>query len=458
MTMDISTLNFQNRDEFKREGIADKIIQLLTADIDISPMVIDGDWGTGKTEFCHKLINKFREAHQDARILYVDAFHADHADNPLMTILAAVMTLLPEGKNKKTFLQKAIPVARYGLATVGKAAVGHLLKQNSDAIANNLEEHLQDAADKAIDASVKALLRDHEKAEINLKALQATLESIASDSPIIIFIDELDRCRPDFAVQMLEVIKHTFDVKNVKFVLITNAKQLRAAINHCYGSLVDAQCYLDKFLKFSFRLPDVVIGKNTYALRDRLAAVEHLSNLVKASPTLKKTSLAKLNEEEFDFAKLLTEKNNLSLREVETFVRYLDIYQSLSGGLRSDMTFGHQLLRIFGVFLVCFAPDVVGSIMKDRADANQITALLSSYEWTKDVSKFSHGSHADGVAFMLARDSTVNSINDQLSEEFLQSWNNMERQYFDGWSFRGESKFDEIKKVITTLSLAGYDR
>lgn len=79
----------------------------------------------------------------------------------------------------------------------------------------------------------------------------------------MLFVDELDRCRPDFAVNMLEIIKHTFNVKGVQFVLVTNTQQLRSSINHCYGETVDAQRYLDKFLKYSFSLPQVQ-GLNTY--------------------------------------------------------------------------------------------------------------------------------------------------------------------------------------------------
>lgn len=183
-------------------------------------MVVDGDWGTGKTEFCQKLIHKFKSEHHDYQLLYVDAFQADHADDPLMTILAAVAGLLPEGNKKDGFLKKAIPVARYGFQTVIKAGVSYLLKKNADEIVDGLEQHLQDSANKAIDASVAAVLKDHENAKKNLEALESALAELAKDSPIVIFIDELDRCRPDFAVQMLEVIKHTFDVENVKFVLV----------------------------------------------------------------------------------------------------------------------------------------------------------------------------------------------------------------------------------------------
>lgn len=453
MTADVTQLVFESRDEFNRELVAEKAIKLLTSDIDISPMVIDGDWGTGKTEFCHKLINKFKAEHENVRILYVDAFQADHADNPLMTLLAAVLTLLPKGEAKESFLQKAIPVARYGLATVGKAAVGHLLKQNAETLAEGLEAHLQDAADKAIDASVKALLKDHEQAEANLKALQAALASIASDIPIIIFIDELDRCRPDFSVQMLEVIKHTFNVQNVKFVLVTNLKQLKAAINHCYGSLVDAQRYLDKFLKFSFQLPEVVVNQSRHGFNQKLAAVEHFANCLKTSSVLSETDLANPEKGVFSFTEQLIERKNLSLREVETFSRNLEIYQSLSSGLSKNTISGYQLLRIFGVFTVCFNPDLALSVRKNKVDAKQIIAPLGDYDWLSSPADFKYTVHADAIAFMLALDSNINSPKNKLSDELQQFCKEVERDYFDYRGFRGENKFEVIKEVIKTLDL-----
>lgn len=48
-------ITFDIRDEYKRKAIAEKIISLLESNIPVSPMVIDGDWGTGKTEFSKKL-------------------------------------------------------------------------------------------------------------------------------------------------------------------------------------------------------------------------------------------------------------------------------------------------------------------------------------------------------------------------------------------------------------------
>lgn len=67
---------FATHDEFNRKPIAENIIKLLTSPIDLSPLVIDGGWGTGKTEFCQKLIRLMQEQHRDYRPVYIDAFRS----------------------------------------------------------------------------------------------------------------------------------------------------------------------------------------------------------------------------------------------------------------------------------------------------------------------------------------------------------------------------------------------
>ena len=96
---DISRLTFDNRDDFNRKPIAEKINTLLESDIDVSPMVIDGGWGSGKTEFCHKLKNLIDS--DGKHIIYIDAFKADHVDEPLLTVLAAVVAKVPDNEKEK---------------------------------------------------------------------------------------------------------------------------------------------------------------------------------------------------------------------------------------------------------------------------------------------------------------------------------------------------------------------
>lgn len=452
MTIDASAYCFQGekgRDEFQRHPVAAKVISLLVSDAQVSPMVIDGDWGTGKTEFCHKLINKFKAEHGNYRIIYVDAFKADHADNPLMTILAEVLKLLPEGEQRKGFIQKALPVIRYGLKTALKVGVGHVLRKNADDIADELEDALEETTEKVIDASVEALLKEHEKAEESLAALQKALAQIASESPIVMFIDELDRCRPDFSVEMLEVIKHTFDVEGVKFVLVTNSKQLTAAINHRYGSEVDSRRYLDKFLKFRFSLPNTL----TQSRHERtLTAEAHFYSLIKQSHALATTDFRDSSSAVVKFCIKIIEINFLSLREVETFVRHLEIYHTLSpnNGLGSNVIFGFLLLRVFGVYLFCLQPNIAEDFIHKKANAVEVIKLLNVIELPYlDEDNYKYPEHYEVIAVMLAGDSKFGSESfKNLSREWLKLFSG----YFERTAV-GPGKFiDIVVEAIDVLS------
>ena len=380
---------FDTQDEFNRRPIAKNIIRLLTSPIDLSPMVIDGGWGTGKTEFCQKLIRLMQQQHPDYQPVYIDAFRSDHSGEPLLALLAEIIkTCTPEdtdgqpSEKRKNITRKIAKAAGFGIKTVAKAAVGHVLKQNTDDLAEEFQQIMNDGQDAdslaetvtdaaatiashTIDATVEALLKEQIEAEKNLGTLKACLKELAADKPIILFIDELDRCRPDYAVDMLEVIKHVFDVENVKVVLVTNTKQLRAAINHRYGMEVDAQKYLDKFLKYSFALPDKIVAR--FEEERALVAVEYFKQLVRSNGIA--GELKGLIEQEItmDFIRDMIERNGLSLRETERLVRFLELFHSLSrGGLDSQQMWEYKMLYIMGVFIFCFHPDLIDDINKNR--------------------------------------------------------------------------------------------
>ena len=74
---------------------------------------------------------------------------------------------------------------------------------------------------------------------------------------MVIFIDELDRCRPTFAVELLEQIKHYFDNDKITFVFSTNIKQLQYTIKKYYGEAFEAKRYLDKFFDLTISLNEI---------------------------------------------------------------------------------------------------------------------------------------------------------------------------------------------------------
>ncbi len=400
--MEIQTLEktFATHDEFNRKPIAENIIRLLTSPIDLSPMVIDGGWGTGKTEFCQKLIRLMQQQHPDYLPIYIDAFLSDHSGEPLLALLAEIIKSCTledtdgQQSERKRLTREISKLVKFGIKTGANALSHYFLKQSVDDLAEefqqitsdeqeakNVAETVTDVAakitDYTIDATVEALLKEQIEAEKNLETLKACLKELAADKPIILFIDELDRCRPDYAVDMLEVIKHVFDVENVKVVLVTNTKQLRAAINHRYGMEVDAHKYLDKFLKYSFALPDKVVAR--FEEERALVAVEHFKQLIRKSRMA--SELQALIDERsptiIGFISDMIERNNISLRETERLVRFLEIYHSLSGGGLNEVIWQYALLRITGVFIFCFYPSLMDDINKNRTDSKDFARLFN---------------------------------------------------------------------------------
>lgn len=416
---------FDTHDEFNRKPIAENIIRLLTSPIDLSPMVIDGGWGTGKTEFCQKLIRLMEQQHPDCQPVYIDAFRSDHSGEPLLALLAEIIkTCTPEdtdgqpSEKRKSITRVFSKAAKFGIKTVLNAGFRYFFKQGMDELVDEFrqdgsnEQEVKNAAetvtdvaakitDYTIDATVEALLKEQIEAEKNLETLKACLTELAADKPIILFIDELDRCRPDYAVDMLEVIKHVFDIENVKVVLVTNTKQLRAAINHRYGVEVDAQKYLDKFLKYSFALPEKVVAQTE---QDRVwVSIHHFEQLIKGRDI---GGVLFSGYRVMECINEMIRRNNLSLRETERLVRFLEIYHSLSHGL-GDRNESVLWLRVVGVFIFCFYPSLMDDINKNRTDAREFAQLFNLQSWPDMLDEPHYLKKVDVIAAMLILNSKI---------------------------------------------------
>lgn len=462
MDMDVTTKTFDERDEFRRKTIAEKVIKLLKSDIDISPMVIDGSWGTGKTEFCHKLINLMKDG-STHNIIYIDAFKADHVDEPLMTVLAEIIKILPEGPRRKAFINRVLPTVRYTLKTVAKAGISHLLRQDFTDVANDFDELIKKVADDSIDKTAELILKDHVEAEKSLKTLQAALTAIASQDPIVIFVDELDRCRPNFAVDMLEIIKHTFDVEGVSFVLITNTQQLRASVNHCYGQAVDAQRYLDKFVKFRFELSPHSDRNFRYPV---LAASDYFFTLAQEKGIVTNSNLIGSNfKEAIDY---LIRSKGLSLREIETLVRNMQIAQRLSNSriFNTNQAFGIILLNTISIMMICFRPELLTQIKSGFLDINELGEFLgvkktpvldedgyiTQQGYTENPQRIRPNAF-EVIMVIVARDFSNNNEKYILSHEQIPKW----VRYIEG--FMGSIPHEgEIKvKLMEVESLMSFD-
>lgn len=162
--------------------------------------------------------------------------------------------------------------------------------------------------------------------------MKSILAELARDERMIIVVDELDRCRPDFSITLLEKIKHVFEVPNVSFLLVANMNQLSAAISHVYGNGSDISRYVDKFIKIVVSLP-VYDGELTLANQyfSELLAKQKIPNIFNSSALV--------------FIEHILENNSHSLRDVEHFVRYCDVLKMFN--ISDRMSRDYYICRLY---------------------------------------------------------------------------------------------------------------
>jgi len=364
---------FTERDEFNRKPIAERLILLLESPLDVSPTVLDGPWGSGKTEFCSKLINLIKEKESKLACVYIDAYKFDHSDDPLVMMISSIAAAIPDEDQKKNYFKKAIPITKVLGKTVAKAGFGWLLKTNADGVLEKIDDALSDGGNDLIDKGVERIFKDFEKVDENLELFKKCLEEITKDKHFLVIIDELDRCKPSFALSVLEKVKHVFEVPGVNFLFSTNTTQLCAVVKNQYGNEIDAEDYLNKFFKFSVKLPDTF---NTTRYENKQNSYHLFLSLVQTADGLKhhfseRGSAAPFFEYIFSYYKI-------SLREAETFYNNLLVYNTIAGerAIKENTIWGYGLLLSFGVFLYTFDDRATKRLLNKQFNLEELETIL----------------------------------------------------------------------------------
>ena len=263
---------------FGREEFAKSLTNLLRSVSENLVVFVNAPWGEGKTTFSQMWRTHLKQQKLD--VIYFDAYAADYFEDPFVSFSGEILELvdkrLSEGKGlieRREFKETAIDVGKrlaglatkIGLraATLGAIEAAHVeeLKKIGAEIASGVSE--------AGAHMVEKKLEDHGKEKKALKKFKDSLTKLAAKVreeqgfPLTIIVDELDRCRPDFALGLLERIKHLFDVEGVAFVLLVNRAQIESYIQTIYGS-GDAGAYLLKFGSLFVDLPCQQQASNSY--------------------------------------------------------------------------------------------------------------------------------------------------------------------------------------------------
>jgi hypothetical protein len=298
---------------------------------------LNAEWGLGKTYFLMEWAKILRA--KGHLVVYFDAWANDYASNPFVGFMAEIQKQLTAGLPMDARVQasarKMIKKGKDVIRAVAPALAVSMVKHYTGLDTAKLAETLKESAIDVAGNLKRDLFKESEDIRVATEAFRAALREVASAVeqseavalPIFLLIDELDRCRPPYAIELLENVKHIFRVQDVYTVVATDSTQLSHSIRAIYGAGFDSERYLRRFFDHESRLQKPDFG--------RIAAF-----------MLANRDLARLDAFENPFAQLLGESANSAVLSiiaqalrltVRDFQRAIDIVDSIR------LTYGSKL-------------------------------------------------------------------------------------------------------------------
>lgn len=345
---------------FRNENAATALTRIIENTEGGYTLSINADWGYGKTTFVKMWNLKLQE--KGYKTIYFNAWESDFVADPMMALIDGLREGfeskdLPQEKLQKLFalwdviirIAKEIPVGNvslYGkIAYAFKHGINGLLENK-----NKLQEH----------QSIKKLVVDFRE------QLAGVAKEISPDKQLIIFVDELDRCRPDYAVQMLERIKHFFSIDNIIFVLSIDKSVLCKSIRAIYGGLdIDTEAYLRRFIDLDFNLPKPNPRDFIKLLYDQRKMGEYMETYWNWNR--KTYGGGDKNANFLQMIRICFASAQQSLRDIEKYIARLDVI------LRSfDPEDIPLSLVVFLLYFEMFLPDIYDCFRNRKCEARKL--------------------------------------------------------------------------------------
>lgn len=319
-------------DIFNRQGFGERLANLIENSGGNPVIALDAGWGEGKSTFI-KMWRGYLSNHRKQEItsIYFDAFENDYQKDPFLTLASEIYQLISvDDKEKQTeFKEKATKavksLARGALKVSVKVASAGIVDGSA---VDSAEKEISNLVANQVDDLVKERFEHAKKDKLALKAFKEHLSEFVSeinnDKPIVFIIDELDRCRPDFALNLLEQLKHLFSVKGITFLLVTNRNQLEESIRAKYGQGIDSINYLHKFINVWLSMPR--------------SSSEYDDNgnqfLQYALKVMKDDNEVVVNSETVSVLNDIVKFYQPSFREIERVLSYFSIISNMAGNTR----------------------------------------------------------------------------------------------------------------------------
>lgn len=384
-------------DRLNRKAIADKFEKIQENADSGCVFLVHAEFGMGKTYFVRNWHSSLID--RSHPVIHFDAWLYDYFENPLAAFISAINDQAGVGSKAdqvkfslRQFSKKAAPLllkvgGRIGLKIISMGAVDG----DIDTVSEIVKDEFVDASDRYLSEvaeSFEKSLSQRDFRQTLRESFEQTVSAITEESEgrnLIVIIDELDRCKPKFALDFLEDIKHFLSVSGVQYFIFCDENVLHGQAEMMLGAKKSGEKYVQKFQDYRFKLPTANNG-------------EAIAGYFLSSFNGDENFISTYEAKAAYFANL-TEHYNFSLRQSLQLIDFGKIVSLESGGLMSGSWALMWYLIVLreadrekyssftaGVEHMSIPPIVMNSIFPER-DRDFIMSVLSESPSMK-ISKF----------------------------------------------------------------------
>lgn len=228
-------------------------------------LALASKYGSGKTTFLDmwkKSLEDRAESDNIPLVISLNAWESDYYGDPLFAIISALVeSIETKGESAKSLISAAKDFGWFASA-IGSQIANRFTGIDAVAAGELAERKKSERGTSKLINPDTFSVYQRRKAAMELLKKEINSFVSASEPRVIFLVDELDRCRPDYAIGYLETIKHIFDVQGAVFILAADRQQLENSAKTAFGKNLDFEEYYRKFIHREITLPK--ISENGY--------------------------------------------------------------------------------------------------------------------------------------------------------------------------------------------------
>ena len=283
-------------DRLNRRARVDSLCQRIQDDPGPLVVAVNGGFGSGKSVFLKMCAAHLRLG--DTTVYEFDAWQESHTNNPIIDLVSALKKREPAFKRLlKIAVDMGSPMSAVvePVAGIGSVAAWWRRTRRKTDRESSQFDTWQNVSKQ----------RESFRAELQKTAAK-------QDHNIVVLVDELDRCFPHQALQVLNVIRHLFDVAGVVVVIAMNQKELEHRVKQIYGHDSKADIFLARFWDLPITLQSLASCEMDSYLNSAIdgAGISNRLNMLSDSYS-------------YPMLRLLVERTGMSLRDIQQALHYL---------------------------------------------------------------------------------------------------------------------------------------